>query len=82
MKILKITCTDKQTDQCSKDIYKTHPTVISILHEPNNHLLIEKDDYTKQGHVLKSAALPIVHKITGTFKNKFESIQRSEFVDF
>ena len=65
MDILKITCTPKSESSCHESIKLSHPNVLSILHEPNNHIIIENTDYDNDGHVKKS-------KWTKTVKDKLD----------
>jgi len=52
LKYLKIICNKPTSAQCHDEIKKIHPNVISIYHEPNNHILYFKDDYDENGHVI------------------------------
>ena len=78
MIILKITCDGKD---CHGQLSALHPTVVSVYHEPNNHILIFKKDYDKDGHVKKSSITPDeMQKVDLKFSKKFLSIYDKEFV--
>ncbi len=50
MKRIKITCSSPAY-KCHKILEQNNPELLSVLHEQNNHLLIMKQDYDKDGHV-------------------------------
>lgn len=84
MKILKINCpiTDGITDsgKCHDDLKISNPNMISVLHEPNNHILIMKDDYDNNGHVKLSAVIKSEEgKLDVSFKPIFDEIKNKEF---
>ncbi len=55
MKILKIICDEGEV--CHEEMKILAPLVVSILHIPNNHIVLFADDYNDDGSVKKSAAL-------------------------
>ena len=85
MKIEKISCPviDGKIDsnKCHDDLKLANPNLLSILHEPNNHLLIDDIDYDNKGHVkganIKKTEL---NKMDSNFKTKFDVIAAKEFV--
>lgn len=81
MKVLDIVCDELEADSCHEIIKETDPNVISIVHEPHNHILIFSNDYDSNGHVKKSSVTNTVNnKITSKFSEKFNRIVEKEFV--
>ena len=81
MDILKITCTALSEAACHKNIQLTYPNCLSILHEPNNHIIFENTDYDSNGHVKKSKWTKTVKdKLDSSVKAKYDEIALKEFV--
>jgi len=79
MKVLKITCADTTT--CHEQAALSNPNMVSMLHHPNNHILIMKADYTDKGHVKKSAwKISEENKLDSKYREDFKKIAKHEFV--
>ena len=80
MKVLKITCNDK-SELCHAEVVKTNPNMVSMVHYPNNHILIDAIDYDNNGHVKKSAwKIDEENKLDEEIKNKMRVSYEKEFV--
>ena len=79
MKVLKITCVN--SDDCHATVKAIEPLVLSVLHEPNNHVLLFPLDYTDKGNVKKSRAINSeLDKMDVKFRKRFNNIIIKEFV--
>lgn len=79
MKVLKINCRTKES--CHDDVKAIYPSMISLVHDPNNHLVIFASDYDKDGHVKKgSLQLTDKNELDSNARIRFEQIEEKEFV--
>jgi hypothetical protein len=72
MHLIKFSCADKTPEECHKEVLLTYPNMVSMVHSPNNHMIIEKEDYDNKGHVKKE-------KYTKEIKDKVDLTARLEF---
>jgi hypothetical protein len=80
MKVMKVSCTVDTLESCHNSIKLIDSSLITIVHEPNNHLLIFASDYDQDGHV-KANSMPIeeLNKMDLTYKKKYQMISDKEF---
>ncbi len=80
MKVMKVTCGTGTMAECHDLLLQTNPNMISVLHNPDDHVLIMKEDYNKDGHVLKTAWNVVEeNKLSDKIKNKMRIIYEREF---
>ena len=81
MKVLKITCNEKSVKECFSNVKLKEKNIISLLHFPNNHLVIESKDYDKDGHVKNSSFNDIIKsKIDSKHLQTFQNLADKEFI--
>ncbi len=55
MKIIKVTCPTKSDQEdattCFKTLKQNNPNIISVIHTPQEHILLEQSDYDEKGKV-------------------------------
>ena len=77
---MKITCIGLEVDQCQSQLTLTNPNLVSVLHIPNNHILIMKDDYDLKGAVKRASATDKVEAdLDIEFRKTFRKIKEVEF---
>jgi hypothetical protein len=81
MNVVKTSCTDETAAQCYDSLKLTNPNMVSLVHFPNNHIVIDKLDYDDKGHVKKTAWKKTEEdKLDLITKNKMRVIYEKEFV--
>ena len=79
MIVEKMTCVEGE--DCHEAVKLRHPTVISVAHFPDNHLVFFRSDYDNKGQVMKSqVAVKELEKITGSRKFAILDTIDKEFV--
>ena len=79
MKVLKITCS--KNEDCHANLISANPNMVSIVHFPNNHILIDKQDYDNKGHVKAIAWKKDEElKLSPELQIRFREIVKREFV--
>jgi hypothetical protein len=80
LKVLNITC-NGETTTCHDSHRAEYPQMVSMLHQPNNHILIMKGDYNSKGSIKKSAwSIAEENKLDTEFKAKMKLVYEKEFV--
>ncbi len=81
MKVVKnLTCQSGQEGICHETLALTNLDLTSVLHEPNNHVLIFKNDYSDRGVVKASSVTnQVLDDMDLDFKKKFEVMRDKEF---
>ena len=81
MKVVKMTCPVDESGSCHETLSLSHVGLTSVLHYPNNHILIFKDNYDRKGSVKKSAwSIKEEDKLDSYVKIKMQQIYQREFV--
>ena len=79
MKVINMTCIDSK--KCHAEVVKLEPLMITLGHEPNNHVLFFRGDYDDKGQVKKSSRnFNEENKMDPIYKLKFDKIAEREFV--
>ena len=80
MIVSKVSCIGKP-NECHAELIKTNPNLVSVIHNPNDHILIMKNDYNEKGEVKKSAwSIDEENKLSIGVKTRMRAVYEREFV--